>query len=159
MSYKLQGSTRNTLCGVSPLSNRKMFLSYHQPSFLYGLDTMPINISDMARVETKYRHTLKNMLSMPDCLSSPLVYLTFGVLPATAQRDLEILGLLGQLAMCDRGDQNVRSTISHNLAFYGEKFGGWSSLVRKTTAVYGLPDPLVYMMQPWRPDRWRAQRS
>ena len=93
---------------------------------------------------------------MPDCVSSPLVYLTIGVLPATAQRDLEILGLLGQLAMCDRGDQNVRSTISHNLAFYGEKFGGWSSLVRKTAAVYGLPDPLVYMMHPWRPDRWRA---
>ena len=29
ITYKLQSSTRNTLCGVSPLSNRKMFLSYH----------------------------------------------------------------------------------------------------------------------------------
>ena len=29
ITYKLQSSTRNTLCGVSPLINRKMFLSYH----------------------------------------------------------------------------------------------------------------------------------
>ena len=42
MYYTLQSSTRNTLCGVSPLSNRKVFLSYHQPSYLYGLDHSPI---------------------------------------------------------------------------------------------------------------------
>ena len=75
MYYKLQSSTHNTLCGVSPLSNRKVFLSYHQPSYLYGQDTMPVNIADMAKVEVKYRQTLKNMLSLPDCVSSPLVYL------------------------------------------------------------------------------------
>jgi hypothetical protein len=156
ITYTLQSSTQNTLCGVSPLSNRKMFLSYHQPSFLYGLDTMNINITDMARLETKYRQILKNMLSMPDCVSSPLVYLTMGILPATAQRDLEIMGLLGQLALCDQGDQNVRNIINHNLAFFDDKFGGWSGLVRKTAAVYGLPDPLQYMGHPWRPDRWRS---
>ena len=76
-----------------------MFLSYHQPSYLYGLDTMPINTTDMARLETKYRQVLNNMLSMPDCVSFAPVYLTMGVLPATAQRDVEILGLLGQLAL------------------------------------------------------------
>ena len=156
MYYKLQSSTRNTLCGVSPLSNRKVFLSYHQPSYLYGLDTMPVNIADMAKVEVKYRQTLKNMLSLPDCVSTPLVYLTIGVLPATAQRDLDILGLLGQLALSDQDDQNVMKVINHNLTFFDEKFGGWSGLVRKTAATYGLPDPLLYMMNPWRPDRWRS---
>ena len=75
MTYKLQASTLNSLCGVSPLSNRKMFLSYHQPSFLYGLDTMHVNTTDISKLETKYRHTLKHMLSLPDCVSSPLVYL------------------------------------------------------------------------------------
>jgi hypothetical protein len=50
MSYKLQG--------VSPLSNRKMFLAYHQPSFLYGTDTMPLNAKDIDRIEVKYRKTL-----------------------------------------------------------------------------------------------------
>ena len=47
ISYKLQGLTKNTLAGVSPISNRKMFISYHQPTFLYGTDTMPLNITDM----------------------------------------------------------------------------------------------------------------
>ena len=156
ISYKLQSSTRNTLCGVSPLSNRKVFLSYHQPSYLYGLDTMPINTTDMARLETKYRQVLKNMLSMPVCVSSALVYLTMGVLPATAQRDVEILGLLGQLALCDQEEQNIRIIVQHNLSFFDDKFGGWSGLVRNTAAVYGLPDPLQYMGHPWRSDRWRA---
>ena len=133
---------------VSPLSNIKMFLSYHQPSYLY--DTMPINTTDMARLETKYRQVLKNMLSMPDCVSSAL-----GVLPATAQRYVEILGLLGQLALCDEEKQNIRLIVQHNLAFFDDKFGGCSGLVRNTAAVYGLPDPLQYMGLPWRSDRWR----
>ena len=96
------------------------------------------------------------MVSMPDCVGSALVYLTMGVLPATAQRDLEILGLLGQLALCDQDDQNVRKIVQHNLAFFDDKFGGWSSLARQTAAVYGLPDPLQYMGHPWRSDRWRS---
>ena len=156
ITYKLQSSTQNTLCGVSPISNRKMFLSYHQPSFLYGLDTMPISVTDMARLETKYRQVLKNMMSMPDGISSPLVYLTMGILPATAQRDLEIMGLMGQLALCQDDDQNVRKIVGHNLTFFDDKFGGWSGLVRKTAKLYDLPDPLLYMLNPWRPDRWRS---
>ena len=96
------------------------------------------------------------MMSMPDCVSSPLVYLTMGILPATAQRDLEILGLLGQLSMCDQGNQNVRDVILHNLAFFDDKFAGWSGVVRRTALEYGLPDPLSYMEHPWRPDRWRS---
>ena len=52
-----------------------------------------------------------HMLSMPDYVSSPLVYLTIGILPASGQRDLEIPGLHGQLGMCDQGNQNVRASI------------------------------------------------
>ena len=35
ISYLLQGSTKRTLAGVSPLSNIKMFIAYHQPSFFF----------------------------------------------------------------------------------------------------------------------------
>ena len=66
----------------------------------------------MAKVEVRYRQTLKNMLPLPDCVSTPLVYLSIGVLPATAQRDLDILGLLGQLALSDNDDQNVITLLS-----------------------------------------------
>ena len=74
MFYKLQGASKNALSGISPLSNRKMFLSYHQPSFLYGTDTMPMNATDMERIEIKYRKVLKCMLSLPDCTTSAAVY-------------------------------------------------------------------------------------
>ena len=155
ISYTLQGSTKNALMGISPLSNRKMFISYHQPSFLYGTDTMFLNTTDMERIEVKYRKVLKCMLGLPDCTTSAAVYLSIGVMPATAQRDIEILGLLGQLAICDEEAQNIRAVITHTLTFYGVNFTGWSSLVRKTCLKYGLPDPLNYMQYPWRPDRWR----
>ena len=154
-TYMLQGATRNSISGISPLSNRKMFLSYHQPSFLYGTDTMHINLGDMERLEVKYRKTLKCMLSLPDCTASAAVYLCIGVLPAEAQRDLEILGLLGQLAMCDQEAQNIRRIIEHSLTFYGVDFPGWSGVARRTCLKYGLPDPLQYLQYPWRADRWR----
>ena len=51
------------------------------------------------------------------------MYLSVGVLPATAQRDLEILGCLGQLALSDMDDQNVRKIILHNLTFFDDNFG------------------------------------
>ena len=99
-----------------------MFVSYHQPSFLYGTDTVCINESDIERLEIKYRKVLKCMLSLPDCTSSAAVYLCIGVLPASAQRDLEILGLLGQLRLCDREAQDVRDIIENGLIFYGINF-------------------------------------
>ena len=37
-----------------------------------------------------------------------------------------------------------------------ENCGGWSGLIRKTALEYDLPDPLQYLDNPWRPDRWRA---
>ena len=46
LPYQLQDVTKNSLSGISPLANRKIFVSYHQPTFLYGTDTMSINITE-----------------------------------------------------------------------------------------------------------------
>ena len=69
------------------------------------------------------------MLSLPDCTASPAVYLCVGVLSAEAQRELEIIGLLGQLAVCNQEAHNIRQIIEHSLTFYGVNFPGWSGLV------------------------------
>ena len=47
ITYMLQHATKNALKGISPISNRKMFISYFQPSFLYGLDTLAMNKGDI----------------------------------------------------------------------------------------------------------------
>jgi hypothetical protein len=96
------------------------------------------------------------MMAVPDNTPSCSLYLVAGIFPAEAQRDLEILGLLGQLAVCPADLQNVTDIIYNNLVFYDTQFGGWSGLVRLTASKYGLPDPVQYMQAPWRPDRWRA---
>jgi hypothetical protein len=140
----IQDSTKNSLYGVSPLSNRKVFMSYHQPIFLYGTDTMVVNKTDLARLEISYRTTLKKMMSLPDYVATPAVYLSIGVFPAEAQRDLEILGLMGQLAVCPTELQNIKQIIEHNLTFYTDGFHGWSSMMRTVCRKYDLPDPLLY---------------
>ena len=70
------------------------------------------------------------MLSLPDCTTSAAVYLNVGILPATAHCDIEILVLLGQLAVCDGEAQDVRKIIENTVTFYGINFTGWSSLAR-----------------------------
>ena len=92
-------------------------------------------------------------MSLPDQVSSPAVYLMIGVIPAAAQRDIEIMGLLGQLAMCPDKLQDVTHIVREHLVDYPFSFPGWSGLARRTTQKYGLPDPLSYMQHPWRPDR------
>ena len=95
------------------------------------------------------------MLALPSHTPSCAVYLLFGILPAEAMRDLDILGLLGQVAMCSEDQQNVTAIIRSNLQDFDISFSGWSSLARKTTEKYFLPDPSQYMSHPWIPDRWR----
>ena len=155
MCYMLQDSMKNSLCGVSPLSNRKMFFSYIQPIFIYGTETMEINKGDLSRLEINFRNVLKKIMSLSDNVASSAVYLSAGVFPAEAQRDIEVLGLLGQLAVCPDNLQNIRTIMEHNLAFYTNGFNGWSALTRRVCNKYGLPDPLSYLQYPWRPDRWR----
>ena len=156
ISYALQDSTKNSLLGISPIANRKVFLSYHQPSFMYGMDTLILNRADIDSLERSYRLTLKKFMCLPQGTPSAAVYLILGVLPFEAQRDLEILGLFGQISICPSDQQNVKNIILHNLTFYGNSLKGWSTLVRQTCIKYELPDPLDYMANPWRADRWRG---
>ena len=95
-------------------------------------------------------------MSLPDCTPTAGVYLCIDILPASAQRDIEILRLIGQLAVCDEEKQSVRAVIENTLTFYGINFSGWSGLVRRTCMQYNLPDPLQYLQYPWRPDRWSS---
>jgi hypothetical protein len=116
MSYMLQQSTKNTMQGVSPLSNRKMFISYFQPSFLYGIDTVNMNKGDLEHIEISYRSVIKHMMAVPENTPSCSIYLISDIFPAEAQKDLDILGLLVQLAVCPSDLQNVTDIIYNNLA-------------------------------------------
>ena len=78
-----------------------------------------------------------------------------GQLPAVAERDLEILGLLGQLAQCPRDLQAVSDIVEDCLTKYDIQFTGWSGMARRAAVLYGLDDPLDLLQQPWRADRWR----
>ena len=72
-----------------------------------------------------------------------------GVLPAVAERDIQIMRMVGQLAICSRDVQNVSDIVEGNLSKYDVKFPGWSGVARRTAALYGLPDPLELFQQPW----------
>ena len=87
------------MLGISPVANRKMFICYQQPTFLYGMDTVNLNKTDIESLERSYRKVIKHLLCLPENTPSCAVYLTFGVLPFEAERDLKILALLGQLSV------------------------------------------------------------
>ena len=61
MVYLHQGSTKSAMVGVNPVSNRNIVLCYVLPTFIYGLDTIPVNTTDLDRLELKYRGVLRNM--------------------------------------------------------------------------------------------------
>ena len=83
-----------------------------------------------------------------------MVYLMMGIVPAVAMRDVQILQLVGQLAMCDRELQNVSDIIQDNLASQNIDFPGWSGIARRTAAIYNLKDPLDLFNDPWESHRW-----
>ena len=95
MVYLHQASTKSALSGVNLTSNRNIILCYDLPTFIYGLDTIAVNLTDLDRLEIKFRSVLRNMQSLPSSVSVPAIYLCMGILPAVAYRDIEILGLFG----------------------------------------------------------------
>ena len=123
---------------------------------MFGLETQNINLLDLDRFDVEYRCVLKGMLSLPDSVASCAVYLTMGQLPIAAERDIEVLALLGQHAACPSDLQNITEIVKRNLTIYDIDFPGFSGVARRTAALYGLPDPLQYMEYPWVPKRWRA---
>ena len=90
----------------------------------YGnFTTFNINKGDLEHIEISYRSVIKHMMAVPDNTPSCSIDLVAGIFPAEAQRDLEILGLLGQLAVCPADLQNVTDIIYNNLVFYDTQFG------------------------------------
>ena len=136
MVYLHQGSTKSALSGVNPMSNRNIIKSYDLPTFIYGLDTIPVNMTDLDRLETKFRNVLRNMQSLPANVATPAIYLSMGQLPAVAERDIEILGLLGQVSQCPRDLQAVTDIVEDSLEKYDLEFCGWSGLARRTSILY-----------------------
>ena len=122
--------------------------------YVYGLDTININPSDLDTLETKYRSVVRAMQCLSPSTPTPAVYLMMAVLPAAAERDIQILRLLGQLAICDRDQQAVSDILESNLGDEDISFAGWSGMARRTTSLYGLPDPLELFQNPWESDRW-----
>jgi len=49
----------------------------------------------------------------------------------------------------------VSDIIEDGLVRFGVNFPGWSGLVRRTAALYGIDDPLELLQHPWRSERWR----
>ena len=98
----------------------------------------------MDQLETKFRSILRSLQSLPPSTVSAAVYLMSGVPPVVAERDIQIMRLTGQLAICARDLQNVSAILEENLSKYGIKFSGWSGLARRTAALYGLY--MLYMV-------------
>ena len=149
MAYSLQSTTKNALMGINPVNNKFMINCYIIHGFTYGLDTIDINPSDLDLLETKFRSVLRSMQSLSPSTAGPAIYLMAGVLPAVADRDIQIMRLVGQLAICSRDLQYVSDIVEGNLSKYGISFPGWSGVARRAAALYGLPDPLELFEQPW----------
>ena len=126
----------------SPFANEvylhHLFISYFQPSFLYGTDIVSINKGEVEHLEVSFRSVIKHMLAVPDNTPSCSIYLVAGIFPAEAQRDLDILGLLGQLAVCDGEAQDVKTIIENTLTFYGISFTGLLPTPLETGQVEGI---------------------
>ena len=154
MFYSLQDVLQSSLRGISPGANKFMVNTYIIQGFIYGLDTIIINPTDLDLLETKFRSIIRSLQSLPPSTPTPMIYLMMGILPAVAMRDIEILRLVGQLAICDRNLQNVSEIIEKNLVNEDIAFPGWSGLAKRTAAIYDLEDPLELFQEPWRSDRW-----
>ena len=99
MFFSHQDVMKNSLQGISPMTNKNIVDSYLVPAFTYVLDTININPTDMDRLEIKFRNILRSIQGLSPSVNTAAIYLMIGCLPITAERDIQIMRLVGQTAI------------------------------------------------------------
>ena len=79
-------------------------------------------------------------MSLPPAVPTPVIYLMCGILPAVAERDLQIMRLVSQLSMCSQDIQTVLDIVENHRVKNNIQFPVWSGVAWRMAAIYSLED-------------------
>ena len=81
VTYSLMASGLHGENGLDPESSLSMLQTYVLPVLTYGLEVIVPTNKALTTLETQYKKTIKQLLSLPSNTADPAVYIISGTIP------------------------------------------------------------------------------
>ena len=137
---------------LDPETSFQLTYTYVLPILMYGLEmVLPL----MDKLERVYKKLLKQVLSLPDTVADPAVYVLTGTIPIEAVVQKRALTLLGSICRLD-GDSVEKQLARRQPSIKIFSSHSWYIVIRKFLIKYDLPHPLDLLDDPPTKTRWKA---
>ena len=93
-SYSLMNTGLHGANGLSPEVSYQIYKIYVFPRLLYGLEIIPLNKTQLEKINRYHVKTLRNLQSLPQRTATSAVYLLLGALPIEGELHKRLLSLL-----------------------------------------------------------------
>ena len=136
--YTLMAAGLHGENGLDPEASVQLTYTYVLPVLVYGLEVVFPNRTLMDKLKRVYKKFLKEVLSLPDTVADPAVYILTGTTPIEAVIHKRALTLYGSI--CRLEENSVEKQLARRqLSIKGFSSNSWYIAIRKLLIKYDLP--------------------
>ena len=141
--------------GLNPRVSYKIYQCYVLPRLLYGLEVLPLTVSQINVLSKFHLDNLKRFQSLPVRVATCAVYLLLGALPIEAEIHKRQFSLLYNVltstneTVIELADRQIAVNLDNNLSYF--------SRIQEILQLYQLPSIDTLRDSLTTKDRWRYQ--
>ena len=144
--------------GLDPDTSIHLLQTYVLPVLVYGLEVLLPRKVLMERLNRIHKKFLKMILSLPETVADPAVYVLSGAAPIECVIHKRALTLYGNI--CRLSEDTVEKQLARRqLSVKGYRGSSWFVEIRKLLLKYGLPPAWELLDDPPTKFRWKRLLS
>ena len=152
--YSLMGAGLHGENGLDPDTSIHLLQTYVIPILVYGMEVVLPTGSYLEKLDKVHKKFMKQIMSLPQNVADPAIYIISGSLPVEAiihTRALSLYGSVARLAEESVEKQLARRQLSVKV-YRGES---WFVEIRRLCVRYSLPDPYTLLDIPPTKYQWK----
>jgi hypothetical protein len=150
--YSMMGAGLHGVNGLSPTVCHHLFQVYILPILTYGLEVLLPTQKELHSASMFYESTLRQLLSLPNTVAKPSMYILLGAIPLEGVIHRKALTMFGNIA---RDSNSIECKIAERQVLMKTNADtSWFSTVRRLLAQYDLPSALDVIDARPRKQEW-----
>ncbi|MES9882130.1 MAG: reverse transcriptase family protein [Sedimenticola sp.] len=153
--YSLIGAGVHGTNGLNPKISYKIYQTYVIPRLLYGLEVLPLSVSNMDSLRRFHHNCLRRFQTLPTRTALGVLHLLIGALPIVAELHKRQLSLLYSVINCE--SDLMRGLLERHNAMNESNSKSFFPRVESVLSMYGLPN--ITELQAIRPAKMPWKRT
>ena len=157
-TYCLMGAGLHGNNGLDPDTSMHILQTYILPLLVYGMEVLLPKKTLMDKIERFHKKLLKQILSLPDTVADPAVYILTGTIPIEGVVHSRGLNLFGSI--CRLSDDSIEKQLARRqLSVKGDKSNSWFISIKDILLKYMYDLPMPWQLLETQPTkmRWKNQ--